>query len=572
LFKNVYLKKYSSLVLSLVSGLLLVSAWPVSPFTFLIFAAWVPLLFIADHETNRIRFFLFALLSMFIWNAGTTWWIWNSTPPGAIAAIVANSFLMSIPLWGYHIFKTKYGSNTGLVSFIVFWLSFEYIHLNWQLSWPWLTLGNVFATHTSWVQWYEFTGSSGGSLWVLLSNVFIFLLLKKKNSSSRLSIIIATVAILFIPVALSYFVHLKTDIKSKGVTNVVIVQPNIDPYSEKFDVASTKGQIEKLIHLSEKNIDTNTRLVLWPETALPAAVWQDQLQQNFSYKPVFDFVNHHPNITLNTDIETRKNYGSEKATNTARKNDSDGTYKPVFDFVNRHPDITLQTGIETRKNYGAEKATNTARKNDSDGTYYDAFNAAITLKANEPIQFYNKSKLVPGVETLPDFLLWLGPVFEKFGGTAGGYGHDKEAVAFKVAGNPYITAPVICYESIYGEYITNYIKKGANLLTIMTNDGWWANTPGHKQHLNYARLRAIETRKWIARSANTGISAVINSNGDIVETRPWDEAAAIKYSIPAIAGETFFVRNGEVIFKLALFLTIVLLCYHFFYMIRKRFM
>ncbi|HEX8356572.1 MAG TPA: apolipoprotein N-acyltransferase, partial [Segetibacter sp.] len=148
------MKKPSSLLLSCISGLLLVFAWPVSAFTPLIFIAWVPLLYMAEQEDNRIKFFLFALLSMFIWNAGTTWWIWNSTAPGAIGAIVANSFLMSIPLWGFHIFKTKYGSRAGHLSLIVFWLTFEYIHLNWQLSWPWLTLGNVFATHTNWIQWY----------------------------------------------------------------------------------------------------------------------------------------------------------------------------------------------------------------------------------------------------------------------------------------------------------------------------------------------------------------------------------------------------------------------------------
>jgi apolipoprotein N-acyltransferase len=105
----------------------------------------------------------------------------------------------------------------------------------------------------------------------------------------------------------------------------------------------------------------------------------------------------------------------------------------------------------------------------------------------------------------------------------------------------------------------------------MTNDGWWANTPGHKQHLNYARLRAVETRKWIARSANTGISAVINSNGDILESRPWDVASSIKYAIPAVTGETFYVRNGDIIFKLALFLMIVLLGYHFVMLLKKRF-
>lgn len=513
--------------MSIVSGLLLFGAWPDAGFTPLIFIAWVPLLIVADNEQNRIRFFLFSILSMFIWNAGTTWWIWNSTAAGAIGAIVANSFLMTIPLWGFHIFKTRYGNRAGYLSFIIFWLSFEYVHLSWQLSWPWLTLGNVFATHTNWIQWYEFTGTCGGSLWVLLANLSIFLLVSIRNQRSVTKNTISAVIILIVPVVLSYVVHPKK-VDASASNNVVIVQPNIDPYSEKFDVATTEGQIQKLIGLSEKGIDTNTRLVLWPETALPVGVLQDQVQQTPSYKP-------------------------------------------VFDFVSRHPYLTLQTGIETFKDYGAEKVTNTARKNESNGTYYDVFNSAVVIKAGEPLQFYNKSKLVPGVETLPDFLLWMGAIFEKFGGTAGGYGRDKEAVAFKVDGNPYITAPIICYESIYGEYITNYVRKGANLLTIMTNDGWWANTPGHKQHLDYARLRAVETRKWVARSANTGISAVITSNGDILEKRPWDEAAFIKYNIPATEGETFFVRNGAIIYGLAIFIMIVLLAYHFIMLAKKKF-
>lgn len=506
--------------------MLLVAAWPDAGFTPLIFVAWVPLLLLADQEENKIRFFLFALLSMFIWNAGTTWWIWNSTAPGAIGAIVANSFLMAIPLWGFHTFKTKYGDRVGLISLIAFWLTFEYVHLNWQLSWPWLTLGNVFAKRIEWVQWYELTGVSGGSLWVLSGNVMLFLLIKA-TKKLRVPTAVGTLAILLLPIVLSFFVR-PDKVDEKATTNVVIVQPNVDPYNEKHVAASTEGQVQRLIDLSEKNIDANTKLVLWPETALPVAVWQEQVQQS-------------------------------------------PQYAPVFEFANRHPDLTLQTGIETIKNYGTEKATNTARKNESDGTYYDVFNAAVVIKAGEPLQFYNKSKLVPGVETLPDFLLWLGPIFEQFGGTAGGYGHDKEAIAFKVTGNPYITAPIICYESIYGEYTTNYIKKGANLLTIMTNDGWWANTPGHKQHLDYARLRAIETRKWVARSANTGISAVINSNGDILEKRPWDEVGTIKYAIPAIDGETFFVRNGALIFGLALFVMTALLAYHFIMILKKRF-
>ncbi len=523
------LKNKRSLFLSVLSGFFFIAAWPTSPFTFLVFVAWVPLLFFATYQHNRIVFFLYSLLSMFLWNAGTTWWIWNSTAAGAIGAIVANSFLMAVPLWGFHLFLKRYGMRTGLISFVAFWLTFEYIHLNWQLSWPWLTLGNVFAMHPAWIQWYEYTGVSGGSAWILLTNVGLFLTIKGIVDGKKAKPVVAgTIGVLVLPLVLSWIVQPGSQKATlTKAANVVIVQPNIDPYSEKFDASSTDAQIQKLVQLSEEKADSNTRLVLWPETALPVPVWQDQVRQNESYQP-------------------------------------------VFQFVDRHPGLTLQTGIETYKSYGHEKATNTARYSESDGMYYDAFNAAVAIKANVPLQFYNKSKLVPGVETLPDFLLWLGAIFEKFGGTTGGYGHDKEAVAFAVRGNPYVTAPVICYESIYGEYLTHYIRKGANIITIMTNDGWWANTQGHKQHLQYARLRAIETRKWVARSANTGISAVINSNGDLLETRPWNVASAIKYNIPVEGGETFFVRNGALLFGLGLFITIVLLLYHVVIVIKSR--
>ncbi len=528
-------------ILSIASGLLLIAAWPVSPLTPLIFIAWVPLLLLSETE-NRIRFFLYAILTMFIWNAGTTWWIWNSTAAGAIGAIIANSFLMTIPLWGYHIIKSRFGNAVGLLSFIAFWLTFEYIHLNWQLSWPWLTLGNVFAMHPNWVQWYEYTGTSGGSLWILVINVLVFILLHSamRLSANQLHSVdralnlrrkILLVIVVVLPLAVSYFIlwrqPLPTALQKDTTSNVIIVQPNIDPYNEKFIAGNTDAIIKKMIDQSESKVDSNTRLVLWPETALPVAVWQDRVLENLYYQP-------------------------------------------VVEFVNSHPRLTLLTGIETFKNYGRNKATLTARLNETDETYYDGFNAAVAIKAGQPLQFYNKSKLVPGVETLPDFLLWLGPIFEKFGGTTGGYGKDKESAVFKLEGNPYVAAPIICYESIYGEYIASYVRKGANLLTIITNDGWWGNTPGHKQHLNFARLHAIETRRWIARSANTGISAVIDDKGALLQTEPWDKAAVIKYNIPVLEGHTFFVDHGDLISPLALVMTVLLFAWNVIALIKKR--
>ena len=160
--------------------------------------------------------------------------------------------------------------------------------------------------------------------------------------------------------------------------------------------------------------------------------------------------------------------------------------------------------------------------------------------------------LVPGVETLPWFLKFLAPVFDKFGGTTAGYAKQTthEPINEK---NGFKIAPAICYESIYGEYLSKYINKGANLICIITNDGWWKNTPGHKQHNAYARLRAIETGTWVCRSANTGISCFISPGGEVLQPQPYNTKAAIKLSIKAEQNEqTFFVKHGDLLSKLML--------------------
>jgi len=116
----------------------------------------------------------------------------------------------------------------------------------------------------------------------------------------------------------------------------------------------------------------------------------------------------------------------------------------------------------------------------------------------------------------------------------------------------------ICYESVYGEYCTGYVKAGAEALTVITNDAWWGNTPGYQQHLRYASLRAIETRRDIARCANTGISAIINQRGDILSESTWWQKQVLKGTINLNTKETVFVREGDVIGKLCTFLFLLL--------------
>jgi apolipoprotein N-acyltransferase len=468
---------------------------------------------------------------MFTWNISTTWWIWNASAPGAISAFLANSLLMCLPWLAFRIIKKKSGNTAGYIPLVTFWLCFEYIHLHdWGLSWPWLTLGNVFATRIEWIQWYEYTGTSGGSLWVMIVNILLFLHVKnnfsRETAKSYKNLLVA-IFILILPVLISSMISVnKTNPGTKS--NIIIVQPNIDPY-EKISAGSFEAQLQKLIHLSESQIDSNTALLVWPETALYTAngIEEDKMKEN---------------VLLN----------------------------PLWNFLKQHPSISLFTGVESYRVFNS-KNTSSSKPMPEAGYFYESYNGSALLDSSGVLSYYHKSMLVPGVETLPWFLKFIDKWFEKFGGTTAGYTKQKERTALFDTKHGYVIAPAICYESIYGEFMSKYIRNGANIICIITNDGWWGNTPGHKQHMNYARLCAIETRKWIARSANTGISCFIDPHGYVISPQPWDRATAIKLNKTISNNDqTFFVKHGDILSKVITALSILFILLHIGYRLRKK--
>ena len=115
-----------------------------------------------------------------------------------------------------------------------------------------------------------------------------------------------------------------------------------------------------------------------------------------------------------------------------------------------------------------------------------------------------------------------------------------------------------------------FVRNGANLICIITNDGWWKKTPGHKQHMNYARLRAIDTRTWVARSANTGISCFIDPYGNVINPQPYDTQAAIKLSVPRENRTTFFVKNGDILSKSMIGLSVMMLVWVIVQKVKRR--
>jgi apolipoprotein N-acyltransferase len=137
------------------------------------------------------------------------------------------------------------------------------------------------------------------------------------------------------------------------------------------------------------------------------------------------------------------------------------------------------------------------------------------------------------------------------GGTVMSRATQPERVAMKLDSGVKV-GPVICYESVYGAFVTEYVREGAQFLAVMTNDAWWGNTPGHKQLLSYTRLRAIETRRPIARSANTGISAFINPFGEIEQTLDYEIQGSLEAEVKPQNKLTYYVRSGDFIARLAL--------------------
>nr|WP_262921621.1 apolipoprotein N-acyltransferase [Pontibacter ruber] len=518
-------------LLALVSAVILWLGWPIKPLGFFLFLGFVPVLYLeklvsegGQHKSPGYTFFKYSYLAMVLWNLFTTWWVMHSTVPGGIAAVIFNALFQCAPLMAFYFTKKLLGRVIGYTSFIVYWVAFEQFHLNWDLSWPWLTLGNGFASLNQWVQWYEYTGFLGGSVWILLVNLLIFLTIEHYPFQPiQKKKLLLPLGLVVVPVAISYLM-LANYTEQGEAAEVVVVQPNVDPYREKFsghdNFIPYEEQLQRLISLSEKQITPKTKFVVWPETALRVdeGYWEERIG---SYTSI----------------------------------------QQLQDFLKRHPGLELVSGIDTYTFYGDNKnASPTVRHLEGFG-YYDSFNTGMHINTNSQIEMYHKSKLVPGVEKLPypHVFKFLGPLAIDLGGTVGSVGSQPHRSVFKYAPKQSIAAaPVICYESIYGEYVSDYIRNGASLIFVITNDGWWSDSPGYKQHLQYATLRAIETRRSVARAANTGISGFINQKGEITDRSEWWVQDALRQTILANTEMTFYTRTGEYIGTSMLWLSLLL--------------
>jgi apolipoprotein N-acyltransferase len=447
-----------NLSFALTSGLLLGIPWIIPPFFFLIFIAWVPLFQLEEdicHNQNRYALFNYAFAGFLLWNILGYWWISQAQWLGAILIILANSLLQALVFWSASRVRTILRIPL-FFPFLLIWMGYEHFHNTWDLAWPWLNLGNSLVTALKLIQWYEFTGVRGGSLWIILTNFAVFKayeIYQKRGLGSMAPVGAGILLLLLVPSFVSYQIY--RNFREEGETvKIALIQPNLDPYTEKFVPEKQAQHLEEFFRTAETICDDETLYLFGPETLIV----QQIDEKNPSASPY---------------------------------------YRQLMDFQQKHPRLNLLLGVHSYQKLGNDIPPG-SRFDREKGFYYEAFNTALFLAPGSAPQFYHKTKLVTQ-------------------------------------------------------------KKG--FICMITNDGWWKNTPGYRHHYNFSPVRAIECRRDLVRVANTGISALIDARGMVIAQTPWWEKATLTGKVHLRQGRTFFARHGDYLGRISLALGILLIIY-----------
>ena len=521
------MNRYTLVALSVAGGVLSGLAWSNWCSGLILLIAFVPFLLI---ETwlfeNRLKFsrnayFTYLLPGLVLFSIMTMGWMRVASLTGAICVIMGLSFLMAFVLWLFHVIRVKAGNLPGFIALITLWLSYEFMSLNINIVSPWINLGNGLAKDIKFIQWYELTGTAGGTLWILLSNLFLSLFIVKHFAGEKRSwpFLFIWLSVVIIPAGVSLTRYYTIQSEGTTASEVLIIQPNTDPYIEKFSVPFDV-QLQKVINMAKTAVTEKTTWIITPETTVDDPVNLDDLNGN-RY------------VTM------------------------------IRELTDNYPGTSVVTGMVSYRVYPgqAEAPTNSARKTDTSGSYYDHFNSALKIDTGNLMEFYHKSKLVPGIEMQfangPGRL--ISRILPYLGGTKWGYGMQEERTCLNHNVTGQKVAPIICYESVFGSFVTGYVKNGAEALFIITNDGWWKNTGGYLQHLNYASLRAIETRRPVARAANTGISCIIDIRGNRTAESGWWSPAVIRGIIIPEKGITPYVKYGDWLLKISCLTSMIMI-------------
>jgi apolipoprotein N-acyltransferase len=528
------LKRWHRVLLAIASGVLLGLSFPPFHLGVLAAAGLVPLL-VSLQGLSGIRAPLrYVYLAMVVFHAITINWTGGyahgNDPYMMIAGsvtILIHPFFYYLPMGVYLLVRRHLGENRALFFLPFLWVGYEYSHALSEWSFPWLTLGNSQTYDLARIQFIEYTGVWGLSFWIVTLNVLVFMLLFRiitdvRNSWRRSTKILAGASLVL---AFAPLVHGLILLSSAGDgvvqatdaqgMNIGIVQSNVDPWDKwKANGFETHALY---MDLTKRLVDSvgapKPDIVLWPETAAPLDILGPQ------NAPVL--------------LSLRDHLSSWQT--------------------------GLLTGLPHKTMYpDSATAPRSARKDKVSGARYDWFNAATFIGSGKQTpQWYGKMKMVPFAERVPyadvfqafDFLRWDVGI--------GGWQIGPDTTVFHDERTGARFSTIICYESTYPGFVAEFVRRGAEFMTLITIDSWWDHMSGAYQHQQIAVLRAVENRRWIARCAVGGISSYIDPFGRAHGSTELFTQRLLSSRIRRNTDMTFYTQHGDLLGELCLWLSAV---------------
>ena len=487
---------HSPYAASLLSGVLLGLSFPSYPFIRLEVLAWValvPLLISLRSVEKAGELFRRVYLAMLVFCLISLWWVCLATFPGGVLTIIAQAFFLTVPLFAFYAVKKMAGYRFALFSLPFLWVAWEWAYMQQDLSLGWLTLGNSQANLNLMIQYADFTGVWGISFWLVWFNVLAVLALSSSRQQMFRSVGIMSLMIaapLLYALLLFYREGMVTE---KAVQlRVTLVQPNVNPH-DKWVEYNSADIMARYYRMTGRVVhDSRPELVIWPETAIPFTILD---------------------LPYASDLH-------------------------LLRFALRQWNTSLLTGfidIGDKRNQLPE-----------------TFNASMLLQPGNGVpQIYRKMRLVPFAERVPyvDNFPWLGNLTFSLAGIRGwGKGQESSVMELSSSKNgKVVIANIICYESIFPALVSEFVRKGARLLTLVTNDGWYGTSYGPYQHLAIGRMRCIENRRAMARCANTGLTVVLDKFGRTIAEVPWWKEETLTAEVPLENSLTFYTTHPDLL-------------------------
>lgn len=505
-------KKSSERFLLVLSGILFGISFPPFPFpiTLSIFFFLIPYLFAIKNKTSLAEINKSSYLTFLTLSVITLYWVgsWQSKADpflmigGGVLLFFYPAVLLIISTL-FYLTKKIFGNNISLWLLPIHWITVEYLLTLTDLKFPWLTLGHSLAKFTAFIQVADLIGSYGLSLIILYINVMLFKAAENFSQSFSKSIRLVLVSILIFCVIIFYgFIKINNSTQQKTI-KVGIVQPNLDPW-EKWQTGGLTDLLNDYFELSDTCIKQGAKIVIWPETALPVYLLSAE----------YDYLK-----------------------------DS------IYSYV-RNNNIHLLTGMPDFRTYFENPPTD-AKKSQNSDYYFTTYNSILLFNPiSKEIQKYGKMHLVPLGEKVPfvESLPFLGDFFKwNVGISSWNTGRDTTIFNLVIDNDTIKLAGLVCFESVFPSFVSEFAKRGAEFLVVVTNDSWYGNSSGPYQHKEFAALRAVENRKAVVRCANGGISCLIDQFGrTIYETQMFTKESFV-VDVPIVKQSSFYSENPDII-------------------------